>query len=64
FITISAKENISLVQIFDIQGRIVIEYNFNGTSEIKLNVCDLPKGLYNIVALSTKGNSFSTKLIK
>ncbi|OFX33626.1 MAG: hypothetical protein A2X08_06735 [Bacteroidetes bacterium GWA2_32_17] len=64
FVTISAKENITLIQIFDIQGRIVIEYNFNGTSEIKLNVCDLPKGLYNIIAISTKGNTFSTKLIK
>lgn len=63
-VTISAKENISLVQIFDIQGRIVMEYDFNGTSEIKLNVSELPNGLYNIVALSTKGNSFSAKLVK
>jgi hypothetical protein len=64
FVTITSKESISLVKIYDFQGRVVQEYDFNGTSEIKLNVSDLSKGIYSVVAYSTKGNSFSTKLIK
>ena len=64
FVTISAKEAISHVSVYDFQGRIVQEYDFNNTTEIKLNVSELSNGIYSIVANSVKGNSFSTKLIK
>lgn len=64
FVTISSKESISHVNIYDFQGRIVQEYDFNGTTDIKLNVSDLSNGIYSIVANSTNGKSFSTKLIK
>ena len=64
FVTISAKENLSSIQIIDIQGRIVMEYDFNRTSEVKLNVSSLSNGMYNIVAVSDNGNTFSSKLIK
>ncbi len=63
-VTISAKENLSQVQVFDIQGKKVMEYDFNGTSEIKLNVAELPEGFYNIVAYSTNGNVFNSKFEK
>ncbi len=63
-VTISAKESISLVKIYDFQGRIVQEYDFNNSTEVKLNVADLSKGIYNVVAFSANGNSFSAKLLK
>ena len=64
FVTISANELVSQVLIYDMQGRIVQEYDYNGTLEIKLNVSELSKGLYNIIAYSTKGNVFRYKLEK
>ena len=64
FVTISSKESISNVNIYDFQGRIVQEYDFNGTTDIKLNISDLSNGIYSIVANTTNGKSFSQKLIK
>ena len=63
-VTISSKELISHVNIYDFQGRIVQEYDFNETTDIKLNISDISNGIYSIVANSTNGKSFSTKLIK
>lgn len=63
-VTIAAKEAISNVSIYDFQGRLVQQYDFNNSTEVKLNVSELSNGIYNIVANSAKGNSFSTKLIK
>lgn len=63
-ITIAAKEAISNVSIYDFQGRLVQQYDFNNSTEVKLNVTELSNGIYSIVANSAKGNSFSTKLVK
>jgi hypothetical protein len=63
-VTIAAKEAISHVSIIDFQGRIVQEYDFNNSTEVKLNVSELSNGIYSIVANSAKGNSYSTKLVK
>jgi hypothetical protein len=63
-VTIAAKEAISHVSIIDFQGRIVQEYDFNNSTEVKLNVSELANGIYSIVANSAKGNSYSTKLVK
>lgn len=64
FVTISAKETISNVNIYDFQGRIVSEYDFNGANDIKLNISELANGIYSIVANTSNGKSFSSKLIK
>ncbi|MBI5540669.1 MAG: T9SS type A sorting domain-containing protein [Bacteroidia bacterium] len=63
-VTIAAKEAISNVSIYDFQGRLVQQYDFNNSTEVKLNVSELSNGIYSIVANSVKGNSFSTKLVK
>ncbi len=64
FISISAKESLAAVTIYDIQGRVVLQQLSLGSSEIKLNVSDFSKGMYNIVAVSVNGNTFSSKLLK
>ncbi len=63
-VTIATKEAISNVSIYDFQGRLVQQYDFNNSTEVKLNVSELSNGIYSIVANSAKGNSFSTKLVK
>ena len=64
FITISAKESLAAVTIYDLKGRVVFQQISLGTNEMKLDISGFSKGLYNIIAVSVNGNSFSSKLIK
>lgn len=64
FVTISAKESISNVNIYDFQGKIVSEYDFNETNDIKLNISELAHGIYSIVANTSNGKYFSSKILK
>lgn len=64
YIMISAEENISNVNVYDMQGRLVKEQAFTLGQEIKLNVNELSNGLYNVVAYSSNGKMFISKFSK
>jgi hypothetical protein len=63
-VTISAKETLATVSVYDIQGRVIMHQISLGKNEISLNISNFPKGMYNVVAVSENGKSYSTKLLK
>lgn len=57
------KERIKQITIFDMQGKQVLVESIN-SSETKLNVSNLAKGVYVIEGVSESGNSFTEKFLK
>lgn len=64
YFTISAKEQIATIQIFDLQGRMVKEITNIVSNETQTDISELSNGFYSVVAISKNGNIFNTKLIK
>jgi hypothetical protein len=63
-INVSSKsEPISLIEITDINGRIVSTRSFSGASTVEMNVSELNAGVYFVEVTSENGKGTS-KLIK
>lgn len=64
-VNISSKNNnaIDVVQVTDLNGRIVKTNNMNGVSDAQINISDLTSGVY-FVNIKTDAGSGTTKIVK
>ncbi len=65
FVTISNLESIEFKQInlSDVNGRLIRDFNTNGLSTLEINLSDLNSGIYFLNIITEKGNT-TKKLIK
>ena len=57
-------ENIKKIKVYDAQGHLVKKMSSSDTSNIKINVSDLPSGTYLIEAKNTKCKKLQGKFVK
>ncbi|WP_157859431.1 T9SS type A sorting domain-containing protein [Chryseobacterium angstadtii] len=62
FVTVSSEESIKNVTVFDAQGRIIFNENFNNEMA-RINLSAYPGGVYNM-RIKTDKTEFSKKIIK
>jgi len=63
FVNISATKKITRIEIVDAQGRLIKSTNEN-SSEVKIDVSDLAKGIYFLKVLDENSNSETFRLIR
>lgn len=54
---------LSLVAVYDRQGRLMTQLNANGDSYAQLDLCGMPSGLYIVRALTQSGSQASFKFL-
>lgn len=63
-VNIQTKQNVTSIEIYDVSGKKVMENTFQNSDEKKMNVTQLPKGLYIMKIYYEKGLLSTEKLIK
>lgn len=63
-VTISAPQNITKINIYDVAGKLVMGNSFAQAGNITLNIDALTNGIYILQLHTVKGNVVSKKLIK
>ena len=66
YIHITALQNISKIQIFSLQGQLVLDVNElkGNESNIQVNISSLPKGNYVIATTLSDNNVSYNKIVK
>jgi hypothetical protein len=59
-----ANNDIKVIEIVDIMGKVLIKKNINNVSQTGLSVNELQKGIYIIKAINAQGKTFISKFIK
>ena len=60
-IDIPSSKSIQLVKLFDLEGKLLKSFEFQGSKQ-KINITDLPDGIY-IISAHSKSGSDARKLI-
>lgn len=63
-VTVSANDLLQTIQIYDLQGRLVMTVDQVNANSSNVDINALSNGVYNVVATGVNGASFVSKIVK
>ncbi|MFZ4544961.1 MAG: T9SS type A sorting domain-containing protein [Saprospiraceae bacterium] len=65
FLTVYNTENLSMVAVYDLTGRLILKNELNGSENVTLFVGNLPQGMYTMIGYNAQGIiKANTKFVK